>query len=106
MTETKTSWSTTLPAIIDEDGDKVTLTLEQGAAFFVKLRDNTLDIDDLSHKDIQPGMYLLKLVLDDGKGELAKVNFAIFVTAVPVAPQVEEPAIETETSDSKDTEEE
>lgn len=48
-------------------------------------------------------MYLLKLVLDDGKGELAKVNFAIFVTAVPVAPQVEEPSIETETSDSKDT---
>jgi len=56
-----------MPKIKDDDFDSVTLTLDAGAASFVKLLDmNSLEIEDVSRSDVKPGMYILKLTLDDG----------------------------------------
>jgi hypothetical protein len=70
MTQSPEIWSLKLPSFADDDGDKVTLTWDFGAATFVQMREGLLKIEDIStslSSATLPGVYYLKFVLSDGK---------------------------------------
>ena len=73
MTEKPETWSMQLPKMKDDDiGDVVTLKTDFGSATFVQLRDNVIEIEDISantNGKVVPGIYILKYILTDGKDE-------------------------------------
>lgn len=105
MTKEPESWSFLFPKVIDEDGPSPpTLTVEFGAASFCTLTDMTsIDIEDVSDATkVKPGMYLLNVVLSDGK-DTVKIPLSLIVLAPPADP---EEAAQEETTAEEVTQEE
>jgi len=87
-TKDSTSWTLKLPSTIDLDSDPVTVTADFGSAgSFLRLNGQTsIDCDDISTKTaFKAGMYLIKLLLNDGK-DVVTYNFTIFVIDLPTLP--------------------
>ena len=70
MTNATEVWTLELPQTTDDDGDKVSILTDFGAASFVVLIGNFIEIEDISATgNIRSGMYFLKFILSDGKDE-------------------------------------
>ena len=78
---------------MDLDKDLVTVTADFGSAgsFLVLNGQTSIDCEDISAKTtFKAGMYLIKIMLNDGK-DTATYNFSIFVVDLPPEPKPIEP---------------
>ena len=87
------AWSYTLPNIVDDEGDSVTLTKKFGLADgFVALDAEQLVIDDISSPKVKAGFYSLQLLLNDGTQQMtATIQLFIFDPVGEPDPEEEEP---------------
>lgn len=105
-TQTQTSWTFPLPKFADKDpADVVSLKADFGdAASFLNLNGvQSIDCSDISMKSsIKAGMYLIKLILDDGKDKVA-FTFSLFVLDPPPVATSGSATAKNETSASKES---
>jgi hypothetical protein len=88
------SWTLKLPGTVDLDKELVTVTADFGSAasFLVLNGQTSIDCDDISAKTtFKAGMYLIKIMLNDGR-DIVSYNFSIFVVDLPPEPVAPLPA--------------
>ena len=102
-TSTPTAWSFALPKIVDADeGDKVSLTANFDSADFLTLNGvSSIECADIS-ANIQAGLHLVRLTLDDGRD---RVSFIVSVIVLEV-PRQAVTVLKVATNDTATTSEE